>query len=219
MPRTAASEPRRYPPFLQGVQVPLHVSGNLQRQQLQGPVPAVVHRRLHLVLLVHRRLGRLLQELDDELDRSRVCWVTHTHTPSHMGVAEPAAGRRTLTRVGLLQMFLQQAAVQQELEPGGLQRRAGPAAGHCRHPVRHHHAHPALEMQREESGRTSASFITLHVQTQNQTLYSLLRLFKVMLEDHFLLGGSSTGLVLIINHRNSQMFVCSYAFIILSESR
>lgn len=41
-----------------------------------------------------------------------------------------------VTWVYLLQMFLQQAAVQQELEPGGLKRRAGPAAGHGSYPVR-----------------------------------------------------------------------------------
>lgn len=42
-------------------------------------------------------------------------------------------------------MFLQQAGVQQELEPGCLKRRTGPTAAHRSHPVDCLHTHPALE--------------------------------------------------------------------------
>lgn len=49
-----------------------------------------------------------------------------------------------LTWVCLLQMFFQQAAVQEELEPRRLQRRAGPTAGHSSDPVCCLRTHPPL---------------------------------------------------------------------------
>lgn len=49
-----------------------------------------------------------------------------------------------LTWVCLLQMFFQQAAVQEELKPGGLKRRAGPTAGHSSYPVCCLRTHPPL---------------------------------------------------------------------------
>jgi len=59
---------------------------------------------------------------------------------------EPTTARcRRLTRITFLQVFLQQAAVQEELEPGDLKRRAGPTAGHSRHPVRRLSTHPPLK--------------------------------------------------------------------------
>lgn len=49
-----------------------------------------------------------------------------------------------LTWVCLLQVFFQQAAVQEELEPRSLQGRAGPTAGHSSDPVRRLGTHPPL---------------------------------------------------------------------------
>lgn len=49
-----------------------------------------------------------------------------------------------LTWICLLQVFFQEAAVQEELKPGGLERRAGTAAGHGGDPVCRLCAHPAL---------------------------------------------------------------------------
>lgn len=54
----------------------------------------------------------------------------------------PAARRGPLTRAGFAQMLLQQRLLQQELEPAGLRRGAGPAGG-GRLPVRRLRAHPA----------------------------------------------------------------------------
>lgn len=64
-------------PFLKHIQIPFHVCGYFQCQQLQGPVPAVVNGRLHLILFIDTRLRRLFQELDDQLHRCWICSKTH----------------------------------------------------------------------------------------------------------------------------------------------
>lgn len=58
------------------------------------------------------------------------------------GPRSPRAAGAALTRAGLAEMFLQQRLLQQELEPAGLRRGAGPAGG-GRLPVRRLRAHPA----------------------------------------------------------------------------
>lgn len=53
-------------------------------------------------------------------------------------------GKAELTCIWLLQVWLQQAAVQEELKPGSLKRRAGPTGGHSSDPVRRLRTHPPL---------------------------------------------------------------------------
>lgn len=59
-------------PCLKNIQIPLHVGSDFQCQEFEGAVSAVVHWRLHLILLIHWRLGCLLQKLDDQL---HWCWI------------------------------------------------------------------------------------------------------------------------------------------------
>lgn len=62
--------------------------------------------------------------------------------PPVPGSRSPRGAGAALTRAWLAQMFLQQRLLQQELEPAGLRRGAGPAGG-GRLPVRRLRAHPA----------------------------------------------------------------------------
>lgn len=134
-----------------------------QRQQLQGAVPAVVCWRLHLILLIHWGLGRLLQELDDQLHWCGVCTLhisikegfvvrlrDHHKSATRYHSVVLDVGSAELTWVCLLQMFLQKAAVQQKLKPGGLKRRAGSTAAHSSYPVRCLRTHrPLLEVHKD----------------------------------------------------------------------
>lgn len=72
--------PLHYPlPFLKNIQIPLHVRSYFQCQQFEGAVSAVVHRRLHLILLIYWGLGCLLQKLDDQLHWRWICVNMQKH--------------------------------------------------------------------------------------------------------------------------------------------
>lgn len=73
-----------------------------------------------------------------------------------------------LTWVCLLQVLFQQAAVQEELEPRRLQRRAGPAAGHSSDPVCCLCTHPPLIDDDNISKTRSASTDELELESTGE---------------------------------------------------